>query len=50
MRNGEVVETGRTTEVIAAPKHEYTRMLLAAVKKLEGEVVEKEPVLADAAH
>jgi peptide/nickel transport system permease protein len=50
MRNGEVVETGRTTEVIAAPKHDYTRMLLAAVRKLEGNATEEEPVLADAAH
>jgi peptide/nickel transport system ATP-binding protein len=36
MRSGEVVEQGLTREVIAAPRHDYTRELLAAVPKLEG--------------
>jgi peptide/nickel transport system ATP-binding protein len=36
MRSGEVVEQGLTREVIAAPRHDYTRELLAAVPKLGG--------------
>jgi peptide/nickel transport system permease protein len=31
MRNGAVVETAEVTELFAAPKHEYTRMLLDSV-------------------
>ena len=31
MRAGEVVEAGPTTEVLDAPEHEYTRMLVAAL-------------------
>jgi microcin C transport system ATP-binding protein len=30
MRGGSVVETGRAAEIFAAPRHEYTKMLLAA--------------------
>ncbi len=33
MKDGVVVEAGRVTDVFAAPKHPYTRMLLAAVPK-----------------
>jgi microcin C transport system ATP-binding protein len=33
MRGGSVVETGPTTEIFAAPKHDYTKMLLAAEPK-----------------
>jgi peptide/nickel transport system ATP-binding protein len=35
MRAGEVIEQGRTADVIASPRHEYTRELLAAVPRLE---------------
>jgi ABC-type glutathione transport system ATPase component len=36
MRSGHVVEQGLTREVIAAPRHDYTRELLAAVPRLGG--------------
>lgn len=31
MRRGEIVETGSTPELLAAPKHEYTRTLLSSL-------------------
>ena len=37
MRRGEVVETGAVDEIYAAPKADYTRMLLKAVPRIDGE-------------
>jgi peptide/nickel transport system ATP-binding protein len=36
MRSGQMIEQGRTADVIAAPRHDYTRELLAAVPRLGG--------------
>ena len=33
MRRGEIVERGRTAELLAAPQHEYTRLLIDSVPK-----------------
>ncbi|MGE0740495.1 MAG: dipeptide ABC transporter ATP-binding protein [Hyphomonadaceae bacterium] len=37
MRRGEVVETGLAEEIYSAPKADYTRMLLKAVPRIDGE-------------
>jgi peptide/nickel transport system ATP-binding protein len=36
MRSGQVIEQGRTQEVITTPQQDYTRELLAAVPRLDG--------------
>ena len=43
MRHGEIVETGQTSGIFADPRHDYTRMLIAAEPKGR-----KPPVAADA--
>ena len=48
MKDGEVVESGRTADIVAAPKHPYTQQLLAAVRKLEGEDPAQEKTLVHA--
>jgi oligopeptide/dipeptide ABC transporter ATP-binding protein len=37
MRHGEVVETGTSDAIYSAPKADYTRMLLKAVPRIDGE-------------
>ena len=39
MYAGVVCESGRTADIIERPQHPYTRLLLGAVRKLEGESV-----------
>ncbi len=46
MYNGELVETASARQLFAAPQHEYTRKLLAAVPRIE--LNEREPIDADA--
>ena len=36
MKDGEVVESGRTADIVAAPRHPYTQQLLAAVRQARG--------------
>src|SRR6185437_2703475 len=34
MRNGEILESGKVDTILTAPKHEYTRNLLASVSRV----------------
>ncbi|WP_233546078.1 ABC transporter ATP-binding protein [Salinibius halmophilus] len=48
MRFGEIVETGKTTEVFANPKHEYTQHLLDSTPKgRKTPVADEAPVILD---
>jgi ABC-type microcin C transport system duplicated ATPase subunit YejF len=45
MREGEIVEAGSAAEVAANPRHEYTRMLLAAMPRARANIRKDTPVL-----
>lgn len=43
MRNGDIVEQGTAAEILESPRREYTRLLLAAVRKMGGALVSEQP-------
>ncbi len=47
MRHGEIVETGSSDEIFYKPQHEYTRMLLNAVPRIDQPNREGRPKLGD---
>jgi len=49
LKEGEEVERGPVREVLTAPKHEYTKALLAAIPRLDAELPERAIPAADAA-
>jgi ABC-type microcin C transport system duplicated ATPase subunit YejF len=48
MRAGEIIEVGSPTEVAQSPRHEYTRMLLAAMPRARAHARTDTPVLLSA--
>jgi oligopeptide transport system ATP-binding protein len=50
MRRGAVVESGLVREVIAAPRHAYTKTLLAAAPRRRSTPTGASPVLLEASH
>lgn len=51
MSQGSIVETGKTVEIFASPKHDYTRHLLAAEPKSMPEPAnESQPVIMECNH
>jgi peptide/nickel transport system ATP-binding protein len=49
MQAGRIVERGPADEIFTAPKHDYTRKLLAAVPRMRGARQLGDKVLAEAA-
>ena len=49
MYNGRLLEWGTREEVLGAPKHPYTRALMASVLKMDGSVPEVKTVYREAA-
>jgi len=41
---GEIVEEGKTSEVLASPKHPYTKGLIKAIPKISGDIDAAEPL------
>lgn len=48
MYAGQVIESGATAEVLATPRHPYTRLLVAAMPSLDGPPRAAEPIPGDA--
>jgi oligopeptide/dipeptide ABC transporter ATP-binding protein len=48
MRDGVIVERGAVRELLTAPRHEYTKSLLAATPRIDEPLAERAPVLSEA--
>jgi ABC-type glutathione transport system ATPase component len=49
MRAGRIVEAGITAEIVAAPRHDYTRALLSSIPRLDGPRLRRLRTSADGA-